>query len=114
MKVHFRNSYSSKVWVAIMKFDPDSCRDTGNWATQGWWGINPGQQVWAFSTNNRYAAFYANADDGRFWGGGYGPIYVYHKAFDSCINIGSTAAYGKVGLRLIDTNNSDKVINLIA
>ncbi len=112
MRVYFRNSYSAKVWVAIMRYDPDSCREHGNWATEGWWGIDPGQQVWVFSTNNRYACFYAEAEDGAFWAGEYGPVYVYHRVFNSCIKIGSSAAYGTVGMRLIDTNNSDIVINL--
>jgi hypothetical protein len=113
MRVYFRNSYGPKVWVAIMRYDPNSCGEYGNWATAGWWGINFGQQVWAFSTNNRYAAFYADADDGAHWSGPYGPVYVYWEAFDSCVNIGSTAAYGIVGMRLIDVGNSDHVVNLV-
>jgi hypothetical protein len=114
MRVYFRNSYPAKVWVAIMRYDPDSCRgEYGTWATAGWWGLNPGQQVWPFSTNNRYAAFYADAEDGAFWAGEYGPVYVYYQAFESCINIGSTAAYDVVGMRLIDIGNSDTVINLV-
>ena len=112
MKVHFRNGYRARVWVAIMRYEPDGCRDHGNWATAGWWSLEPGQQVWAFSTNNRYACFYADADDGAFWAGNYGPVYVYH-AFDSCVGIGSTAAYGTVGMRLIDLGDSDRVINLV-
>jgi len=114
MRVYFRNSYGTKVWVTIMRYDPDSCGEYGNWATAGWWGIDPGQQVWAFSTNNRYAAFYADADDGAHWSGPYGPVYVYWEAFDSCVNIGSTAAYGTVGMRLIDVGDSDHIVNLLA
>jgi hypothetical protein len=113
MKVYFRNSYPTKVWVTIMRYDPNGCGQYGNWATAGWWGINPGQQVWAFSTNNRWACYYADADDGAHWSGPYGPAYVYYEAFDSCINIGSTAAYGTVGMRLIDVGSSDHVVNLI-
>jgi hypothetical protein len=40
-------------------------------------------------------------------------VYVYYDAFDSCVDIGSTAAYGTVGMRLIDTGHSDHVVNLI-
>ena len=69
--------------------------------------------MWAFSTNNRYAAFYADADDGAHCSGPYGPVYVYWEAFDSCVNIGSTAAYGTVGMRLIDVGDSDHVVNLV-
>lgn len=114
MRVYFRNSYRTKVWVAIMRFDPGGCGEYGNWATAGWWGIDPGQQVWAFSTNNRWACFYADADDGQHWSGNYGPVYVYYDAFDSCINIGSTAAYGTVGMRLIDVGSGDHIVNLTA
>ncbi len=102
MRVYFRNNYSSRVWVAIMRFDPGACGSSGNWATEGWWSINPGGQIWPFSTSNRYACFYAEADDGRIWIGPYGPVYIYWDAFSSCINIGSTAAYDMVGMRLLD------------
>ena len=34
------------------------------------------------------------------------PVYLYHQAFNSCLNIGSTAAYGKIGKRLIDKDNN--------
>ena len=33
--------------------------------------------------------------------------YMYHQAFDSCLKIGSTAAYATVGMRLIDRDNYD-------
>ncbi len=102
MMVHFHNSYPSKVWVAIMQYNPDTCGEDGDWETEGWWGIDPGGEVWAFSTSNRYAAFYAEADDGAIWTGPYGPVYVYWNAFDSCVDIGSTAAFAVVGMRLID------------
>lgn len=114
MNVYFRNSYSAKVWVAIMRYDLDSCGEYGNWATEGWWGINPGEQILAFKTDNQYAAFYAKAADGGHWSGEYGPVYVYHERFDSCIDIGSTAAYDIVGMRLIDTGGSDVIQNLTA
>jgi uncharacterized membrane protein len=112
MRVNFRNNTAARVWVAIMRWEPDGCRDYGNWATAGWWQIDPGQRVWAFSTNNRYAAFYAKSANGSFWAGDYGPVYVYHEAFDSCLNIGSTAAYGTVGMRLITLGDNDIVVNL--
>jgi uncharacterized membrane protein len=102
MKVHFKNSYPSTVWVAVMYYDPDGCDEYGDWATAGWWKLDPGQKKWPFSTSNRYAAFYAEAADGAVWSGPYGPVYVYQSAFDSCVNIGSTAAIDVVGMRLID------------
>jgi len=76
------------------------------------WGINPGQQVWAFSTDNRYAAFYAEADDGAIWSDGYGPMLVYTHAFRICLGLGQTGAIGSVGCRLIDTTGRDTIVNL--
>jgi hypothetical protein len=102
MKVIFRNSYTKKVWVAVMYYDPHSCGEYGNWTTAGWWAINPGKEAWAFSTSNRYACFYAEAHDGTIWTGHYGPAYVYHEAFKMCIDIGSNVFYEIVGMRLID------------
>jgi uncharacterized membrane protein len=115
MQVHFRNSYTSRIWIAIMRYDPAGCGGQyGNWATKGWWSIQPGESVYAFNTNNRYFCYYAEAQDGGVWNGPYGPIYVYRDAFDSCVNIGSTAAYGTVGTRLKDGGNVDKfTVNLI-
>lgn len=101
MKVLFRNSYYTTIWVAVMFYDPDGCAQYGNWRTGGWWRLEPGQKKWAFSTTNKYACYYAEAADGAFWSGPYGPVYVYYEPFDSCINIGSTAAYDVVGMRLI-------------
>jgi len=114
MQVHFRNGYTSRIWIAIMRYDPAGCGQYGNWATKGWWSIQPGESVYAFNTNNRYFCYYAEAQDGRVWSGPYGPIYVYREAFDSCVNIGSTAAYGTVGTKLKDGGNVDKcTVNLI-
>lgn len=113
MRIYFRNSYGPRIWVAIMRYAPDTCGQEGNWETEGWWGINEGQQVYAINTDNRYAAFFAKAADGGYWAGIYGPVYVYHQAFDSCVNIGSTGAYGVVGMRLIDTHDGDLTINLV-
>jgi uncharacterized membrane protein len=109
VNLYFRNNYPSTVWVAIMFYSPARCAQYGQWGTRGWWQINPGgtKLVWVGNTLNRYYAYYANASDGAKWTGQYGPVYVYHQAFDSCLKIGSTAAYATVGMRLIDTDNYD-------
>ncbi len=104
--VNFRNSYGKTVWVAIMRNDPDRCGGYGDWQTKGWWRLAPGEVKQAFTTSNRYAAYYARAEDGTQWTGDRGPVYVYHDTFDSCLNIGSTAAYGTVNMRLIDLNGA--------
>ena len=113
MNIYFRNFYPKPVWIALMRYDPSGCGQYGNWNTKGWWRCEPGQQRGPFYTNNRYAAFYAKASDGAEWTGGYGPIYVYHAAFNSCVGIGSTGAYDTVGCRLIDGGSySNYTVNL--
>ena len=107
VNLYFRNNYPNSVWVCYMYYSPARCGAYSNWGTRGWWQIDPGQTklVWVGNTLNRYYSYYAKAADGAQWTGQYGPVYVYHQAFDSCLNIGSTAAYGRVGMRLIDTDN---------
>ena len=92
-----------------MYYSPARCGAYGNWGTRGWWRVDPGQTklVWVGNTLNRYYAYYAHAADGAIWSGDRGPVYVYHEAFDSCLNIGSTAAYARVSMRLIDVDNYD-------
>jgi len=103
MRVYFHNNYTTTVWVAIMQYDTDACGGHGgDWATRGWWRIEPGQEVWAFSTTNEYCCAYAEAADGAVWSGDYGPVYVYQHAFDSCVNIGASDAIDEVGMFLMD------------
>ncbi len=102
MLVGFQNNYPSPVWVASMHYDTSSCAEYGDWATEGWWRLGEGDSANCFWTTNRYAAFYAEAEDGAYWAGPYGPAYVYWHAFESCVDIGSTAAFETVGMRLID------------
>lgn len=104
MQLCFQNNYSSPVWVAVMWWSPDLCGgDGGNWATAGWWGLNPGDSVctdvW---TDNEYFYFYAEADDGAVWAGPYGPVYATYQAFQGCINIGSTQDYLQLGMLQVD------------
>lgn len=102
MKLKFHNKRGSTVWIAVMIYNPGACSSYGNWQTMGWWGVAPGATVYPCNTTNRYACFYGESNDGFFWSGTYGPIYIYYDAFNSCVGIGSTAAYDVVGLRLID------------
>lgn len=114
MEVHFRNSHGTRLWVAIMRHDPRGCGQYGNWATAGWWEVAHGQVTHAFNTSNRYFGYYVEAEDGAVWNGGFGPMDVYRAAFDSCIGIGSTAAYATVGLRRGDGGDNDRyTVNLL-
>ena len=89
-----------------MQLDKDHCRGYGDWRTKGWWRAERGAEVHVLNTTNRYAGFYVEGDDGAHWSGIYGPVYVYADAFDSCINIGSSAAYGTVGMQLVDLGSN--------
>lgn len=103
MRIYFRNNYPERVWIAILKYDPDECGgDLGNWRKQGWWEIDHGDEVRVFSTTNRYAAFHAIADDGAYWSGSYGPVSITWDCFDLCLNIGGTFIDDEVGMRLIN------------
>jgi uncharacterized membrane protein len=114
MQVKFKNSHGSRIWIAIMRYEPVGCAEYGKWATAGWWSITLGQTVHAFNTNNRYFCYYAEGEDGAVWTGNYGPVYVYWDAFESCVNIGSTAAYDVVGMRLKDGGSAGTfTVNLI-
>ena len=114
----FSNGYSTKVWVAICFWSPDTCGQSGNWQTMGWWGIDPGNSADVYHNDlkdlNRYWYFYAEAADGAKWSGDYGPMYVYHEAFNSCLHIASTAAYATVGLRQIDVDGADDCTDTLA
>src|SRR5216117_4217572 len=101
MNVYVRNDYSRPVWLAVMYFDPNYCSSFGDWSTQGWWMINPGQTRFPFWTYNQYAAYYAEADDGAVWAGDRGPVYVQWSAFHSCYQLGNNISY-LVGMRLLD------------
>lgn len=108
MQLHFRNRYASTLWIAIMFYSPNSCREYGSWGTRGWWGIEPGGEAFVLNTDYRYAAFYAEARDGTVWTGPYGPVYVDQSAFDSCINIGDNSPETRiVGMRLVDMQGND-------
>jgi uncharacterized membrane protein len=104
--LNFCNKTNTKVFVAIMFSDDDECGgDYGGWRTQGWWGLNPGEtksvhSLDLFHNSNYY--YYAEGMDGRVWEGQYGDVYVYSDSFDSCLNIGSTAAEKVVGMRNIN------------
>jgi Protein of unknown function (DUF1036) len=89
----FHNNYSRPVSVAVMQEDVDACGgEYGNWATHGWWNLNPGDTATAIWTKYNAAYFYAKAVDGAQWGDDNGPgVYVdpYYK-FDSCLLIGTS------------------------
>jgi uncharacterized membrane protein len=87
----FHNNYTQLVSVAVMQFDPDACGgEGGNWASHGWWNLNPGETKTAIWTKYDTAYFYGEAGDGSWWGNENGPrVYVNpYDRFDSCYAIG--------------------------
>ena len=107
MDVHFRNSYGPNIWPRSGRTTRTAAVGKRNWATEGSWGIHEGEEAWAFSTSNRYGVYYAKVANGDLWAGAYGPVYVCHEAWNSCVENGSTAAYATLGMRLIDTEDSE-------
>ena len=113
--VGFRNGTGETISVAIMRHSPGACGAYGNWQTKGWWTLAPGEMKRAFTTDNRYAYYYAESTSGREWRGPFGRVYMYSRAFTSCLGIGSSEAYGTVGMRMIDLDGAGlyHTINLI-
>jgi hypothetical protein len=104
MQIAFKNNHSSLLWAAVMWYDTNACGgDGGNWATEGWWNLNPGESVTTdVSSGNRYFCIYAEAEDGTVWGGDYGPVYCNYQAFQGCVAIGNTQDNLILGMALID------------
>jgi uncharacterized membrane protein len=101
--VHFVNGYTQRLQIAIA-FKQDSCSEYGRpWGTRGWWLLNPGQSAYVLDTNNQFFYYYAEAVDGRLWTSDGPFVPVTQRAFDSCIDIGSTDAR-YVGMRQRDLN----------
>jgi hypothetical protein len=104
MQLCFKNNHSSLISVAVIWYDPNSCGgEGGNWSTEGWWDISPGNEthtsVW---TGNRYFYFFAEAQDDTVWNGPFGPVDATPQAFRGCVDIGSTADSLSLGMRQVD------------
>jgi hypothetical protein len=99
---YIRNSHASTIQVAGMYWDPQACGQYGNYRTMGWWRIAPGARILAAPNSAHYFYWYAESDDGLQWPGRYGPVYTYLYPFDSCLQIGSTAAWKTVTMKQHD------------
>ncbi|XYI00900.1 DUF1036 domain-containing protein [Sorangium sp. So ce1128] len=110
------NAGPARVDVAIMYRSPETCGEYGNFATEGWWSINPGLCAVVHGGNlakiNRYWYYYAAADDGGAWTGD-STAYVTNAAFSSCVRIGRSDAR-IVRFREIDVGNAANfTLNLV-
>jgi hypothetical protein len=103
MRIHFHNSSGVKVQLVIMRYAPDACAGQGDWLVEGWWTINPGDEVFPFTTTNIYSAYYAEDTEGlgKIWGGNYN-AYIIYNVFSHCVNIQPPGSK-LVGMRLINT-----------
>jgi len=103
MWLRFQNNYKAGLWLVIGYYHPN-CPDGGDWGKKGWWRLEPGDADIVMWTSNDYATFYAEADDGEVWQGGY-VTDVPYEVFDWCWDTGSTNSES-VGMRLITMTNA--------
>jgi uncharacterized membrane protein len=97
----------------------DACGgEGGGWQTIGWFSMEPFSPVTVYANDlddvhNRYWYYYAQNDDASFvWTGPY-QVYVTDKAFNHCLNIG-TSDSRIVGYRQIDVgDNEDFTVTLL-
>jgi uncharacterized membrane protein len=114
MEVRFRNSRGSRIWIAIMRFDPGFCAEGNGWLTEGWWSVALGETVHAFNTDNRFFGYYAESEDGSVWAGDMTAMYIYREAFSKCHDSPNVTAYAQVGVRPKDggSNTDSFTVNL--
>jgi hypothetical protein len=105
VRVYVQNDARSRVFVAIMKYDPGACEPDTVWRTKGWWALNPGDDAFVAWTNNRFIYIYAESVDGLVWSGPFGPVYVFQAPFDECL-VGSSAAMATVGMFQVDVGGA--------
>jgi uncharacterized membrane protein len=107
MEVHFRNNRGSRIWIAIMRYDPGVCAEGDGWVTEGWWNVALGESVHAFNTDNRFFGYYAESEDGVVWGSDTSSMYIYRNAFTECHDSPNSTAYAEVGVKSKDGGNAD-------
>ena len=108
-EVSFRNSYSSKIYVAYMRRDWDCLSECGDrWDVLGWINLEPGAKQYRDNpTENQWFYYYAEAEDGSIWAGPY-PAEVSNQKFSKCSCLGVSVSHGPqpyydVGMRSVDT-----------
>ncbi len=104
----FTNLYSSKLYVAYMRFDPACGADCGDpWDVLGWIVLDPGEtEVRSNPTGNQWFYYYAEAEDGAFWAGPFAAEVSLNR-FQKCTCIGVAVSHGpspyfEVGFRELD------------
>jgi hypothetical protein len=112
-QLHFRNHYTSRIYVAIA-FPDQGCAAYGTpWGTKGWWPIDPGGEAYVLN-NAPMACYYAEALDGAIWSGSQGPVYLKRQAFQSCWGIGDNSPETEVvGMRVVVIGEGNLYMNLV-
>lgn len=103
MRVHFHNSAGVKLYLAIMRYAPGACGGN-DWIAEGWWTINPGDEVFAFETTNINSAYYVEDAEGlgKIWNGNYTSAYVTQQPFSHCFSVEPPGSR-LVGMRQLNT-----------
>ncbi len=102
MWLQYSNQYSHGLYLAVGYYQPDC---DVQWASEGWWRLEPGQTKTVLYTTNDYSTFYAEADNGAFWAGPYGVDLPYHAFDDWCWDLGVSPGVS-VGMRLVHATNA--------
>lgn len=104
MNINIHNNYIAKVAVVVAYFDPGLCRGNGDWHVMGWLNINPGEEVFAFSTTSTTFFIYATdlAGLNHVWQGQDKFANVLSEPFNYCINVAPPGSW-RVGMTLIYT-----------
>jgi hypothetical protein len=103
MYLNFSNQYSSGLYLAVGYYSP-GCEGS-NWASNGWFRLEPGQSGICLETTNEYSTFYAEGDDGAVWNGPYGVELPYYAFNDWCWDLGISEGVD-VGMRLVTASSA--------
>jgi hypothetical protein len=105
--VIFRNSYSSRIFVAYQRKNPACTALCGEpWDVLGWINLAPGQtQTRANPTGSRWYYYYAEAEDGAIWDGAWGGD-VLDVAFQKCDCLSGPTGWYRVKMDQIDLATS--------
>ena len=104
MWLNYSNHYSSGLYLAVGYYSP-GCDANSDWASSGWWRLEPGQSATVLYTTNDYSTFYAEADDGAQWNGPYAVSLPYNAFSGWCWDLGVDPGVD-VGMRLETFQNA--------
>jgi uncharacterized membrane protein len=108
--LHFINSTSKPLYVAIAYLDEEACGTRNQWRVEGWWRVEPGVKATVFNGDltdvNRYWYYYAEPEGG---GGAWSGDYYFpttSEVFDLCDGASGNGVEYE-GFRQIDLGDED-------